>query len=761
MTALPIVWLVDTAAAGTAESFLLPLAAAIDREQFQVTVCLLNSRDNKAFEEKLRRARTPVVDLGARSIGDIRAFGRMLRQLREHRPAVIHTHGTDAATWGALAGRRQAIPVVATLYDAPSPARWLHSDAIAEWAMIASLRLYTTRIHAVGDAVRAAFTRKHRLPEGRLQVVHPGIKPADYERRNGERAVQIKQGFGFPADAAVITTVAALQAPKGIDILLRAMAAVLRTMPQARLLIVGEGPLRQHWTQLAQHLGVADAVHWAGARKDVPTLLAGSDLFVLPSRDDAFPAVLLEAMAAEVPIVATNVGGVGEIIDSTAVGSLVPPRDPAALAAEIVHLLQDRERRQSMGVAARRRVAEHFSMQRWVDTLTLAYRHAAGQRTGSLRVAVVEFAGKGAPIHYAYQLCRALSAQGAEVTLLTDAHYELKRLDHRFRVVPLFDSSEPKASAPLLRRALRTVKHYRQWLKLVEHLDTEQYHVMQFGDLRSPGDFVPLRWVRARVRLLSDVTHGVRGHGRNYRLFDHIFVHYEANAARFRARFPASAGRVRVIVRGNDELFREMRAPSKTGERLREQLGLEPREDVVLFFGTLTASSHIDVLIEAFLPVALRHPRARLFIAGPAMPDFDVKRELALARGAALGDRVRIIPGYIDIPSVAAWMELASMVVIPDAESDTVHLAQTFGIPIVAARAGAMAEVVEDGVTGLLVPPDDPHAFAEAISRLLSDNALARRLGATGRATTEQLLGWREVASGILSVYERDYPQMS
>jgi glycosyltransferase involved in cell wall biosynthesis len=115
---------------------------------------------------------------------------------------------------------------------------------------------------------------------------------------------------------------------------------------------------------------------WAGYRDDVPRLLAGADLFVLPSLDDAFPTVLLEAMAAELPVVATHVGGIPEIVDSADVGVLVPPGDVAALADAIEALLRDEERRRRIAAAGRRRVAQEFSTERWTERLMTLYRSA-------------------------------------------------------------------------------------------------------------------------------------------------------------------------------------------------------------------------------------------------------------------------------------------------------------------------------------------------------------------------------------------------
>lgn len=779
---LRVLWLIDSLTLGGAESLVLPFARAVDRSQVDLRVCCLKSIAGNPIEERLRDAGIPVTNLGARNLRDLSAFRRLLALIREQRVQVVHAHLTYAVIWGVLACRLAKVPIVATLHVAPTSASGFQRDSIREWLMIEFLRWRRATILAVSEAVRGAFVAKYNLPPYRIQVIHNGVKVVTFERRNPERGIQLRQQFRFPQNAKVLITVAVLRAPKGVDILLRALPAILRAVPELRLLVVGEGPTRDSWTRLAAHLGVDEAVHWAGYRQDVPALLAGSDLFVLPSREDAFPTVLLEAMAAELPIVATNVGGIPEIINSPAVGVLVPPRDPAALAKEITELLQQDKTRKTIAAAGRRRVVEQFSGQRWMDRLMTAYREATGERTGPLRVAVVEFAGKGGLIHYAFQLCRAMSSEGAAVTLLTDENYELDALKHPFRLLKIFRLWDPKADAGTggrgdtgtMRRMRRGVKYYRAWKDLASHLESEKYDVVQLGDIRFPADLFALRRVRRRAKILGDICHNVMrfsGEGsfkapkatlaayrRIYRLFDRIFVHYEVNRAAFQSVFPSSSGNVAVIVHGNQELFGELRAPLRTANRLRTELGFLPGEEVVLFFGTLSSYKGIDLLLEAFVAVALRHTRSRLVIVGFPLPDFDLARHQALAQSFGMGERVRILPRYVDSAEVSAWMELASVVVFPYREiyqSGALHLAQTFGAPIVATRVGATPDVIEHGVHGLLVEPGDADAMADAISSLLADPDLAKQLGQAGRIAAETAFGWSGIARQVLGVYEQ------
>lgn len=374
-----------------------------------------------------------------------------------------------------------------------------------------------------------------------------------------------------------------------------------------------------------------------------------------------------------------------------------------------------------------------------------------------MKIAVVEFVGKGGLIHYAYQLCRAMQSEGAEVTLITGRNYELAAMPHPFTLDASLRLWDPKPARDTrfgavrrARRVARAAIWYREWTRLAGILRRRKFDVVQFGDIRFGTDLVPLAAVRRVAPLLADICHNVRPfsasgefgksrlYDRVYERFDTIFVHYATNVAEFARAFPKHAHKVVPIVHGNEEIFRELAGPPRD---LRRELGLTG--PVVLFFGTLSRYKGLDLLLDAFRDV----PGATLVVAGHPHDVHDL--------GAA---RVRLVPRYIDSEDVQSWMQLADVIVFPYREifqSGALHVAQTFGVPIVATRVGAMAEVVKDRETGLLVEPNDRAALAAAINELLRDRALARRLGENAARDAAENYSWRGVARTILDAYER------
>jgi glycosyltransferase involved in cell wall biosynthesis len=235
-----------------------------------------------------------------------------------------------------------------------------------------------------------------------------------------------------------------------------------------------------------------------------------------------------------------------------------------------------------------------------------------------------------------------------------------------------------------------------------------------------------------------------------------VFVHYETNRREFEKVFPDSAPRVHQIVHGNERIFDQLADPGVSAASVRTRLGLRDHAKVVLFFGTLSRYKGLDLLLRSFRSVAERIPEAHLVLAGFPFSDFDPEKFRAQAATFGLAERVTLVPEYVDSREVRAWIGMGDVVVFPYRsvfQSGALHLACTFGSPIVATRVGANAELISDGENGLLIPPDDESALADALTRMLADQALARRLGEAVAAHAETHLSWDGVAGEILGTY--------
>jgi glycosyltransferase involved in cell wall biosynthesis len=405
-----------------------------------------------------------------------------------------------------------------------------------------------------------------------------------------------------------------------------------------------------------------------------------------------------------------------------------------------------------------------------------------------VKIALVEPVGKGGLAHYAFQLARALAAEGAEVALVTDRTFELADLPREFALVQPFELWDPKPErdrAPrLLRRARRLLRGLRwaaAWVSLARALRRLRPDRVQLGDLRFAGDLGGVLLLRALGLRLADVCHNVepfalagaaagefRRSARSrfvyraiYRRMERVFVHYESNRVRFLERYGLPQERVVAIPHGDESLFRELADPAVDAAALRRRLELPGSARVVLLFGSLSRYKGVDLLLESFARVVATNPDAHLAIAGFANPDFDLAAHRELAERLGVAKRTRWAPGYVPAQEVAAWMELADVAVFPYRElsqSGALAIALTFGRPVVATRVGAMAEVVRDGETGRLVLPGDAGALAAALGDLLVDRARAARMGERAALEMRERASWRAIARTLLSAYQEAEP---
>jgi glycosyltransferase involved in cell wall biosynthesis len=214
----------------------------------------------------------------------------------------------------------------------------------------------------------AARLRAEGIPGQKVTLIPNGIDPTIFPRRT------------YAERPRRIATVACLREEKRLDVLIEASARVLARYPDAEFLIAGDGPCRDELLELARRAGVVDRVRFLGHRDDVPGFLADADVFVLPSRSDASPNSIIEAMASGLPVIASAVGGIPEIVDHDKTGWLVPSGDPDALANAVLEMLAAPGRAADFGRAGRLKTERVYSFDRMVERFEALYLHELGDR---------------------------------------------------------------------------------------------------------------------------------------------------------------------------------------------------------------------------------------------------------------------------------------------------------------------------------------------------------------------------------------------
>lgn len=361
---MTVVFLITDLKRGGGQAQLLDVASRLRARGWDVRA--VSMVPPVALTDEFAAAGVPLEDLGMRlGVPDPRGLLRLVWRLRRWRPDVLHCHLVHANLLGRLARLFVHVPVlISTAHNVDEGSRrreraYRRTDRLSD---------LTTQVCRAGAEryVEIGAARAERM-----EVVHNGIDLGRYRPRTGSR----------PPGPFRWLAVGRLDPQKDHATLLRAFARLVADGRYAHLRVVGTGPLQGDLEALAGELGIGDQVELLGPRPDVPELLRSADAFVSSSAWEGLPLVLLEAAAAELPIVATDVGGTDEIVDDGENGFLCEPRDPDALAEGMARVMDlDRAERARLGAAGRRRVELDFDLERVVDRWEEIYRDLLSRR---------------------------------------------------------------------------------------------------------------------------------------------------------------------------------------------------------------------------------------------------------------------------------------------------------------------------------------------------------------------------------------------
>ena len=369
---------IGPAGGGGAERVARDLLVALDPERFERILFVSRPPADRTGGEvvaDLRRQGVDVRFLRRRFKYDPLAWWPLFRALRRERIDVLHTHAFGPNAWGSLIGRWAGVPVVIAHE---------HNWAFEGRALrpVIDRELIARRAGAmivVSEDARRRMIEVERIPPDRLVLLPNGVQalpPGD------GRA--LRRDLGITRGDPVVGTVCIIRSEKALDVLVGAAALLREDFPRLQLLIAGDGPDRARVEALTERAGLSDSIHMTGARTDVPDVLAAIDIAVICSDYEGSPRSVLEFMDAGKPIVATDVGGIPEVIEDEVHGVLVPPRDEAALAAALARLFEDMDRGREMGARARDRCRRELSLDRTVERLQQLYEELHSRRNGNL-----------------------------------------------------------------------------------------------------------------------------------------------------------------------------------------------------------------------------------------------------------------------------------------------------------------------------------------------------------------------------------------
>jgi glycosyltransferase involved in cell wall biosynthesis len=352
---------------GGLERVVVTICRTIDRDRFEP--CVLVLRGSGVLAPELAQLGVEVIDIGgAPGKGDYFAFRKVAREARKRRIDLFHSHNTlplfDAFAAARLTGARGHVHTDHARHF-PDKLRYMIAEHFASY--------FLDKIVAVSEDTKKNLVHYEKIAPSRITVIPNGIDSDRFTQPVDVAAKRLALGV---SGGPVIGLAARLTEQKGVIYLLQAVVRLREQYPGLQVLIAGAGDQEDSLKRAADELGIASAVRFLGVRMDMPELLRALDVFVMPSVWEGLPMALLEAFAARTSVVASDVGGVGKVIRHRENGSLVPARDPAALAAELAYVLARPDLRREYGESARRTFEESYSAEAMTRRYEAVYLEA-------------------------------------------------------------------------------------------------------------------------------------------------------------------------------------------------------------------------------------------------------------------------------------------------------------------------------------------------------------------------------------------------
>lgn len=327
---------------------------------FKVTVVLILPNRNSVFLEKVKELGLPCYHLISNSKFDLSGVFKLRDFLKENKCDLVHSHKYKPDILSLIACRMLGIPVVTTVHG------WCSEDLkarIYEKIQAFSWR-YFNRVICVSESYKQKVLQ-WGVSEAKVTVIHNGIMADDYTIKEIEsKRISFLKRHNIPTNHFTVGIIGRLSIEKGHRYFLEAAQKVLKQESNLSFIIVGDGSERSRIRELIDRLGLNGRIHMIGYIQDMKEIYAALDTVVIASLREGLPIVLLEAMLCEKPVIATNVGGIPEVIRNNEDGLLVPSEDSLSIAYALITLIRSVQERRRIGCAARRRVLEHFSFQR-------------------------------------------------------------------------------------------------------------------------------------------------------------------------------------------------------------------------------------------------------------------------------------------------------------------------------------------------------------------------------------------------------------
>ena len=375
-----ILYLIDSLVPAGAERSLVAMAPYFAARGIDLDVAYLH--DRAGLQDELARTGTALSSLAGRG-GRPGWIYRATRLASRRRPDLIHTTLFEADVAGRIAAALDRIPVVSSLVNVAYGPEMLDDPSLRRWKVRGAQILdgttarFVRRFHAITQHVATTMSARLKLAPDKIEVIPRGRDRAALGARTNDRRAEARKALGIGSGTPLLLAISRQERQKGLDVLLESLPSILEQHPNTRLVIVGrQGNQSPLLRETVERFDLHDEVRFLGVRSDVADLLCAADAFVFPSRWEGQGGALLEAMALETPIVASDLPAVRESVGDETAAWLVPPGQPTALASALTAVISDRQESTRRARTALERFDAEFTIERVVQRMVGFYQHA-------------------------------------------------------------------------------------------------------------------------------------------------------------------------------------------------------------------------------------------------------------------------------------------------------------------------------------------------------------------------------------------------
>ena len=741
---------------GGAEKLLLDITRSLDRKKFTpVVATLVGGKLIPDFE----KAGIRVYNIDMRHKLDVGAFFRLKNIIEEESPDIIHTHLFHADILGRILGWLCRVPVKITTIHCHEPWRnWWFPQRLDRL-----LSKLNDGLIAVSEKVKKSVAEIENLDPDKIEVIPNAVRSGgDISLQRKEHRVKIRKDLGLSEDDLLLCTLSRLYEPfKGIPVLLKAIKQLSERLPQVRCVLIGDGPHRKDLEELVGALELKNHVIFAGEQLEPRAWLYAMDVFAQPSLVEGSPLSVIEAMAAGLPIVATSVGGIPELIRDGKDGLLVPPNDPEKLCDALHTLLTDKSLAERLGSSARSRFRENFDMERVIAKTEAFYERLL---TGKLdrKIRLLEMAttmDSGGVTTYLSGLLAELPKDKFQITVASGPENldqtALENFKLPFHIIP--DLAKPISPLKDLRALFQIIKFFREHRFDIVHTHMSKCDAIAGLAARLCG--IPclistahgptiLTQAPSKIQTCFDIIERIA-----YRyLFDKIIC--VSDSTRQSLIKKGAAPPRKLITISNGIRAEQLSDSGRQNLEIRSSLSVGPDQPLIGMVGRLSDQKSPETLIDAVRQLRGRWPNLICLIIGDG-PNSKFISDLVEASG--LQNQVILLGRRKDAAALIGACDISVLSTHYEGMSISVLEAMEAGQPVIASNIGGMSELVGHGQTGFLVPPNHSGALAEAIEELLKDADLRRTMGRKGKERALNVFGLEQQTQKTADVLIRSF----